>query len=296
MLRQILVPIDGSELSERALAPTQVLARALGAQIVLVRVLEPPTWVGDEPHGYLSPELYQQLTDSLEEDARHSLEALSASLTQQNLAAKWTLLSGTPAAGLLDFEAETRPDLIVMATHGRSGLARFALGSVADRLIREGTAPVLLVRPFTDTRRSLETALLPLDGSSVAEAALPVVEELAGKPLRAVRLLRAVESADEGAEAERYLQRVSARLGRASLQVTSEIRVAEPARAIEEAATGVDLVVIATHGRGGLDRLRHGSVADQATRGLEVPVLLIRAGTEPESSGGPGRDARKEVT
>ena len=278
MLRQILVPYDGSELSERALSPAEILARAQGAELMLVRVLEPPVWIGDEPQGYLSPELYQELVDALTAEAKQSLESLGAALSRRDLQAKWTILEGTPAAGLLDYEHKSQPDLVVMATHGRSGLARFALGSVADRLVREGIAPVLLVRSFTAAVGNMDSALVPLDGSSVAESALPVVEMLAGKPLRTVRLLRAVSGSDTKEGADEYLRDIAERLRVVGLETTVEVPTEEPARAIEEGAKGVDVVILATHGRGGLERLRHGSVAEEVAHHLDVPVLLVRAG------------------
>jgi nucleotide-binding universal stress UspA family protein len=171
---------------------------------------------------------------------------------------------------------ELQPDLVVMASHGRSGLPRFALGSTAERLVREGTAPVLIVHALNPLDQKLDFALVPLDGSPLAEQALPMVESLAGKPVRQVRLMRAVTRPDETPEARRYLEGVRDRLQSAGLEVTIEVRIDEPATAIRDAGERADLIVLATHGRGGFDRLRHGSVAERVTREAQMPVLLVR--------------------
>jgi nucleotide-binding universal stress UspA family protein len=167
--------------------------------------------------------------------------------------------------------------LVIMTTHGRTGVTRFALGSTADRLVREGIAPVLLARPFTPSDTALETALVPLDGSAVAEAALSMVEHLALKPLRTVRLLRAISANDERTGAVGYLERAAEPLRTLGLRVQTDVVQGTPARAIAYAAGDADLVILSTHGRGGLDRLRHGSVAEQATRHLATPTLLVRS-------------------
>jgi nucleotide-binding universal stress UspA family protein len=283
-MRKILLPTDGSELSERAVPVAEALARAQRAEVVVVRVVEPPAWSVAGQDGYVSPELYDQLTDALAEEAQGQVERLAARLNSAGVPARESLVHHTAAAGLLDFEKQTRPDLVVMATHGRTGLARFALGSVADRLVREGTAPVLLVRSFGDPTTQMDSALVPLDGSALSEGSLPMVEQLAGKPLRSVRLLRAVAIAEERDEASSYLARIAERLSALGLEMTTEVRVGHAARAIEAAAASAHMVILATHGRGGLDRMRHGSVAEEATRHLGIPVLLVRAGMAASAS------------
>jgi nucleotide-binding universal stress UspA family protein len=163
-----------------------------------------------------------------------------------------------------------------MGTHGRTGLARFALGSVADVMVREGTTPVLLVRSLQEPKARMETALVPLDGSILAEEALPTVESLSGKPLRHVQLLRAVASSDEEAGAMAYLERVAERLRAARLTTRLMVETTTPADAITQWGRNADVVILSTHGRGGFDRLRHGSVAEQGTRYLTTPTLLVR--------------------
>lgn len=277
-MQRVLWPTDGSALSERALPFAERLARAHGADLVLVRVVEPPRWMGDDAGGYVSADLYQELVDLLYSDAHQSLARLADRFRAGGLYTRTVVLHGSPAVELLSFEKELRPDLVVMATHGRTGLARFALGCVTDRMVREGVAPVLVVRSFSPPLGVMKRAVVPLDGSMLAEETLPIVESLAGRPLCSVRLLRAIRIPEERGAAARYLEEVAANLSGTGLPVDYEVRCARPAEAIAAAAEAADIVIMATHGRGGFDRLRHGSVAEQAARHLNTPVLLVRAG------------------
>jgi nucleotide-binding universal stress UspA family protein len=279
MLERILLPTDGSELSERALGIAETLAHAQGAELILARVIEPPWWTAtdDSAHDYGGPEVYEQVMEAMEIEARAGLDELSERLKQRNVNATTVLLKGRASMELLALEEREKPDLVVMATHGRTGFARFALGSVADRLVREGISPVLVVRSFSPEVSWTERALVPLDGSDLAEQALPMVESLAGKPLRWVKLLTVVDSHQDVPAATAYLAPIAVRMATAGLEVIPEVRVGTPASEITGEAQSVDLVILGTHGRGGLDRLRHGSMAEQATHHLAVPVLLIRA-------------------
>lgn len=227
--------------------------------------------------GSLSAEIYQDLMEGLTSEAEQNVERLAGQVRSAGLAAGTAVLQGVAAARLLDYEAEAKPDLVVMASHGRTGLARFALGSVADRMVREGLAPVVIVRSLAMGATAIKRALVPLDGSPLAETALHVVQALAGKPLRSVHLLRAVASAKEFEAASVYLAGVAGRLSAIGLFVDPEVCIAAPGEAIKRAAENTHLVIMATHGRGGLDRLRHGSVAEHALHNVAVPLLLVRA-------------------
>jgi nucleotide-binding universal stress UspA family protein len=276
MLRQIMVPTDGSPLSARALPLAEAIANAQGAEIVLVRVLEPFNPYGMAVESYRKPKVYDELVASLHSAASKELASMVDTITSRGGTARTMVLAGSPPDGLLRAEAELQPDLVVMASHGRSGLARFALGSVAERLVREGNTPVLIVHSLHPLDQKLDFALVPLDGSPLAEQAIPMVETLAGQPVRQVRLMRAVTRPEEATEARRYLEGIRVRLQSADLEVTTEVRVDNPVAAIRDAAERADLIVLATHGRGGFDRLRHGSVAEQITREAHLPVLLVR--------------------
>jgi nucleotide-binding universal stress UspA family protein len=277
-MQRILLPLDGSELSEVAIPLAETVARAQHAEVTAVRVVPPPTQFLAQNEGYMPPDAYDDLLRSLQEEAEAYLAQIAERLQADGISVRTEWRDGLPSSTLLDCEGELRPDLVVMATHGRSGLARFALGSIADRMVREGSVPVLLARSFSPAVAELETALVPLDGSSVAEAALPIVEDLASNPLRSVQLLRAVAEPDEEPAARAYLRGVAQRLSSKGLQTAVVVAVDHASHAVAQAAQQVNLVILSTHGRGGFDRLRHGSIAERATRMLATPTLLVRAG------------------
>jgi len=279
MLQRILVPIDGSPLSERALSLTETFARAHDAEVMLARVVEPTIGFGFEPGPITTADVYQEIEDAVDHSAEQHLETLVARLIAKSVRARGNLLRGNPGLMLLDCEQTMHADLVIIGTHGRSGLARLALGSVADQLMREGTAPVLLVRSQSPALGAADTALVPLDGSVIAEQALQLVKELAGQPLRCVHLLRVIENTDDQGGAIRYLEGVQQELVALGLEVHVSIQIDDPATAIAREAAHTHLVILCTHGRGGFARLRHGSVAVQVIHKCAIPTLVVRART-----------------
>jgi nucleotide-binding universal stress UspA family protein len=191
-----------------------------------------------------------------------------------------------------------------MTTHGRGGLERAWLGSVADALVRCCSVPILLLRPGESTPDiaqvpQFKRILIPLDGSALAEQILAPALELGGLAHAEYTLLRAVEPfvlvgyapvaqasrldlklTQEGlAEAQRYLDRVAERLRAAGRPPRTRALLAEQSAAaiLDEARRqDADLIAMATHGRSGLARLLLGSVADKVLRGATLPVLMVR--------------------
>jgi nucleotide-binding universal stress UspA family protein len=272
MLRRILAPTDGSPESEKALPLAEQIAFAQGAEVILAFIIDQPAVTMGRLSGAETPE---------QEAAAH-IGAIEERLKAAGVRARSVVERGPVAATLLDRERAEQPDLLVMATHGRTGLARFALGSVADRMVREGTAPVLVVRRSTVPSDRLGSAMVLLDGSRFGEGALAIAGELAGKPLRSIKLLRVVADPADRGPAESYLEGAARQLAASGLEVTMAVDVGDTRHVIERAAKGHDIVVLSTHGRGGFDRLRHGSVADYLVRYLDQPVLLVRATGVPE--------------
>jgi len=265
MLQRILAPTDGSPESERALPLAEQVALAQGAEILLTLIVDQPPYAIGRPPDPIPEEM-----------AAAQLATLEARLTASGLRTRALVERGPIASTLLDREKAERPDLVFIATHGRTGLARFALGSIADRMVREGTAPVLVVRRSTPPTNKLESALVMLDGSGFGEAVLPLTETLAGKPLQAVTLFRVVADPQDRTAAENYLQGVATRCAAWGLRTNILVDVGDPRNVAERAARGHDLIILATHGRGGFDRWRHGSVADYVVRYVDQPVLLVR--------------------
>jgi nucleotide-binding universal stress UspA family protein len=291
MIDHMMVPLDGSELAERALPCAERLAAATGAEVHLVRVVE-PVWTAPLAAAQMTaagagvawPAVYTPDPGGEEAWAAATQAADEYLATQRERLAMSTggtvyadRLVGNTAAALLDYERTAGIDLIVMCSHGRSGLARFAVGSIADRLLRDGMAPLLLVRAFGDPVH-LEQAVLCLDGSERAEAALDLVARLAPAVAREVTLLQVIERAGQGPEAERYLETAARRLPQETLTCDSRVEVGDPSERILDVAGPNKLVVMVTHGRSGLLRWALGSGADCVAHGHPAGLLLLRAG------------------
>ncbi len=142
MYKKILCTLDGSELAEQALPHALAMAKAFDAEITLLRVVEPPPLP-------LLPEFAAAEIDilpQLEEDAKKYITAKVEELKQAGYKVVGVIEEGRAADAIADFSREHGMDLIVMATHGRSGLSRWAFGSVADRVLRLSCCPILLIR------------------------------------------------------------------------------------------------------------------------------------------------------
>lgn len=291
-VRTVLVPLDGAAFAEAALPLAAHVARRHGATLRLVVVHDPPLPGSDA---------VAALAVALQGTARDYLHAVASRLDPAGtLVHEVDVLQGPVGATLA--AASSQADLVVMATHGRGGLSRAWLGSVADYVLRHAAAPVLLVRPtevpatFGVVR--LSRVLVPLDASGASEAALAAATAVVGTPAE-VTLLQVIEPvlglsepavpypvpmdptllADVRAGVEARLARVAASLrAQGHGVVTKVVTGAGPAGAIlEEATTGRhDLVAMTTQGQGGVGRLLLGSVADKVIRGADVPVLTVR--------------------
>jgi nucleotide-binding universal stress UspA family protein len=294
MYQTILVPLDGSDLAERALPYAETLARASGARLLLLRAVQVPAVPGRDP--------LQTQTRAVQAAERY-LAAVAARLAGRGIL-ETAVFYGDAAQAILEEAALRKADLIVMATHGRSGLGQLLYGSVAKAVLARSPVPVLLVRAWHEatalSRDAPRRFLVPLDGSSFAEAALPVAHDLVASIGGELLLFQALpppsqyvgealaapltELAAPVAEARAlaYLHQVRARwverYGGAPPAVV--VRAGPPAEAIDAACQefGVALVVMATHGRTGLARLLLGSVADELLRRGRVPLLLVRPG------------------
>ena len=142
--KHILVPLDGSELAELALVDAFSLAHLNGAEITLLQVISPFDYmVGDAAPMVFTDELVKAHQDA----ALHYLEEITGREECRNLRVHLAIEIGTPAETIIDYAQREPVDLIVMATHGRSGLRRWVYGSVADKVVRGASVPVLLYRP-----------------------------------------------------------------------------------------------------------------------------------------------------
>jgi nucleotide-binding universal stress UspA family protein len=283
----IMVPLDGSELAERALPVVARVASALGATLVLARITPPLTTPPAAWDATASAHLYEEMVDKAAQTADAYLEDVAQPLRAQGIPVQTLTEQGVAAPTLIDLLARLQIGLIVMTTHGRSGMARFALGSVADALVRESHVPVLLLRPLIEEREreSLDHALIPLDGSELAEAALALALALSGVLVRAIALLRVVPihdghaAVEEIETAERYISAMGAwvrdQVAERATVETLVVRGDPSVEIIRRAESGCDLVIMATHGATGTRRRVFGSVADRVLHDTGTPLMLI---------------------
>ena len=302
--RSILVPLDGSDYAVQALPLAERLARQTGAALHLVLVHQAtPAW-------YIPGAAFPAMVD-IEDEARcreqQYIESVAArSSAGTPLSVTSTILDGDISTVICQFVKDKKVDLVVMTTHGRSGLSRFWLGSVADKLMRSLDIPVLITHPVHDgdiTHAGIRRILVPLDGSGLAESILEQARTIARLADAELILGMVVEPIpvllppmqyplappqDEEAreiEGRLYLHAVGGRLLAEGFQ--SRIKVVRGRNAARQilqlaAREHCDLIVIATHGAGGLDRIIMGSVADQVVRGSAVPVLVLRPAGDPD--------------
>jgi nucleotide-binding universal stress UspA family protein len=300
-----VVPLDGSAFAEQALSLAETIAGRAKATLHLVRVHVPMAG------GFLAGHHALPCDAEIRACERDYLEKVAQRIrTGAGVPVTFALVEGAIADGLGREAQAVGAGLVVMTTHGRGALSRLWLGSVADRMVRQATVPLLLVRPREGGACPAAGArqphiLVPLDGSELAEQALgpalavgrllgarytllqvisPVgrlIADQAGCYVPgelAARELKRLEQALR-VQAEAYLERVARdlRAGSASMQ-TRVVTHEDPAAAIGEfaGANAVDGIALATHGRGGFARLFLGSVADKVLRTASVPLLVWR--------------------
>ncbi len=146
LIERMLVPLDGSDLSSKALPVAEELARRLGAQITLFRMAHIVNPLGQEGVDSIPGVNYLQLTQQQEQRVENELAEVEKGLRAKGLSVGHSVVSGVDAAEeIIETGKKAGADLVVMSTHGRSGLTRWAMGSVAERVLRHGTVPLLLV-------------------------------------------------------------------------------------------------------------------------------------------------------
>lgn len=299
---RVLVPLDGSSLAEQAIPYAQAVAGKDGALVFLHALPEP------EP-------IYGLLGDVLvPADEVLRLEEESARQMLQETVERWRpvlaadpvldLMPGDPAEAILKAAERHHCQMIVMASHGRGAVGRLAFGSVADRVARTATIPVLIIRPQDAAPEIAPVTILrivvPHDGSALADEALPVAADLAKRLQVPVHVIRAVNPAamllpaplaggpypaevyqelqeELVAEARASLEEAARRLETMGVQATTAVVEGPPVVAIEGALTAGDLIVMTSHGRSGVARWVLGSVAEKLIRSGPAPVVLVPA-------------------
>ena len=298
MYNKILVPLDGSKLAECVLPHVEAIAAGNKVAVTFLYAIQPL----DVP--LTKPEFKSRIESEARAAAHDYLKELIANLKYKD-AAQGKVVLGKVADNIVDYATENKMDVIIMATHGRSGVSRWVSGSVAEKVLHASKVPIWLIRACEPSAAYQKiNMLVPLDGSELAEKVLSHVKELTehfGAKSVDITLLRVCElffppykypppaslSWEEYLEYETkrcteicqaYLSKVEERLKNEGLNVRAVTPMGTPADAIVDYANknAVDLIVMATHGRTGLGRWALGSVADKVVKGATSPVFLVR--------------------
>jgi nucleotide-binding universal stress UspA family protein len=293
MFKNILVPLDGSKLSESALDPASVLAQRLNSRVMLLHVIEQgaPAEVHNEHH----------LTDP--EEARTYLNEIAARAFPAGVPVE-THVHTAPvsdvANSIVDHAMrEFEPDLIVTCTHGKGGMRDVLFGSIAQQIVAQGTTPLLLIRPESP-RFSMERILIPLDPDSIHDDGLPLAESLAksfdaelcllsivytfstlqGQYAATSTLMPGTTQAmldlrEENARA--HLDEHVLSLQDKGINATAEVLRGDPTTMILKAGEELeaDLIVLSTHRKAGVGAFWARSVAPHVAQRTKIPLLLI---------------------
>ncbi|OGO32515.1 MAG: hypothetical protein A2Z29_06905 [Chloroflexi bacterium RBG_16_56_11] len=278
MYKRVVVPLDGSPLAETALPYAEEIATRMGSEIILLTVLP----CGDSEE-YRDHDTYissvigstrQKIIECCEMTGRKAIGVGSATR------------NGDAAQGILSYVNRGYSCLLVMATHGRSGLSRWAIGSVADKVVRSTLRqPLLLIRArgkATDVKAGgiLKKMLVPLDGSLESEAVIPYLSRIALSLNTSFTLFRVITGHNHTADsAEAYLRNWCQHLRKEGITAEYKVRAGAAAEQIIDYAgkRGFDLVAMSTRGQTGITRWALGSVAQKVLLGGNTPLLLIRA-------------------
>ena len=286
MFNKILVPLDGSDLAEKAIPYAKIVAKNKESELILFAV---------------SPVTSADRQDKL---LKAYLESTAKALNSPELKISIAVANGIVAEQISDFVEKYKIDLVVISTHGHSGIKRWMIGSVAVKVIHSVKTPVLLIKSqaASPEKAKIEKILLPVDGSPFSKAPIPYIEEIIRGTKAKVILLQAAEppivpSYEEGrpisptwqkfkddlwAQLEEHdsknLKKLEVELASRGMNVTSQVVRGDAPESIIETAgkENVDLIVMSTHGRTGVNRWAFGSVASRIVEESDQPVLLIR--------------------
>jgi len=278
MYTKIVVPLDGSPLAEVALPYAEEIAGRLGCNLVLFTAL--PEEDPEELQNHAS------YVSRMIDITRRQVEKYTKNLGEKNIAVDAATYIGNPAEGILNYAEKSYPSLIVMATHGRSGVGRWAVGSVADKVVRATTRqPLLLIRakgahPDVRAKRTLKKAVVPLDGSPLSESVIPYIKEIATLLKMEVTLVQVIQKTNGyRADAEAYLKEWCERFEEQGINSKYEVRSGSAAEQIidiiDNAAS--DLVAMSTRGQTAINLWSLGSVAQKVLLGGTSPLLLVRS-------------------
>ena len=294
MYERILVPLDGSPLAEQVLPFVSVLGKTFGSSVVLLRVFDPvPAELSDPAHGVY----IDRLAASFRNSALEYLVRVKRSLSELGDNVTTIAHEGDAASHILNEAGNDPSTLITMSTHGRSGITRWVLGSVVDKVLRAAGNSLMIIRArpqegfdpglvATRTERwstsvQINNVIVPVDGSELAEEVLPHAVALARGFEAKVSLVRVAPDRSSDGDANTYLGQVAQRLRQDGVSsVDEQLLHGEPAGALLDMVQPMQgaFVAMTTRGQSGLERWVLGSVTDRVVRYSGTPVLVARGG------------------
>jgi nucleotide-binding universal stress UspA family protein len=290
MFSRILVPLDGSALAESALSLAEQFIEGSEGRLILLRVVPYFTVLAADPL------LYEEMNRLGEDEALAYLRSIRNELPDPGKA-DIVCQVGSAADSILQYSMENDVDLIVMSSHGRSGINRWVYGSVAERIMSQAPCPTLIINARQSSQEGAPSKILvPLDGSGLAEQALHPALDLAQLLDAELYLLSVttsgelrIETASEAGafadiengevvKAKDYLQDLAENLDYQKVNYDVEIASGSVAEAIMDyaAENGMELIIMSSHGRTGLKRWVYGSVAEKVLRGACCATMIVR--------------------
>lgn len=258
MYHEILVPLDGTKLSENILTHVVNLTKLAPAKVHVVHV------VGNSNEDLIAGQAY--------------VKSVMAAWSEKFVDIDGTVLIGKPEKEILTFAVMHRCDLIALITHARTGLKRLVYGSVAEEMLHNSVLPLYLARPHVASK-PIKRIVVALDGSPRAKKVLALATDLAKAGGAKLTLLQVVEAETAKERAATGMTAAAGAATKSGVESVGVVRVGQPAKQILDAARdGSDLIALTTHGRTGLDKVRFGSVAEDVIHGSETPVLVLRTG------------------
>jgi nucleotide-binding universal stress UspA family protein len=306
MYRRVLIPLDGSKVAEVVLPYARELAGRLDLDLYFLHVYEQSS--ADILNMY---RVYiEEVAEKVKNESAEVQNKTKASKGSKTIETFADVITGHTANEIMNYVDKKDIDLILLSTHGRSGVKQWVMGNNADKILRKSRVPVWLVRAgipeeIVHAAWHKRTILVPLDGSPTAESVLPHVETLAKQrspEYIKVVLIRVCEqlfvTADYPAAdmplswndhvkqmhdyvremAMQYLNKIQKRLEYSGLKVTSVVHTGKAANEIINYAHKYppNLIVMSTHGYSGISRWEYGNVADKVLYGVSSPVFLVR--------------------
>lgn len=300
MFSNILVPLDGSGLAEEALSIAIKVAQVHNAQLHILRVAETEI-MGVVPMHPQDTRFPVHFSEEKWEQGRTYIDAIAQQYSEIDRPIIPLIERGRPAETILLIAEDREIDLIIMSTHGRSGLSRWAFGSVTERVLRHATCPVLTIR----SAQTIKQILVTLDGSKLAESVIQPTIEIARVLGAEITLLKVAEPQApdlatvatlehvehglgdnivlaEYSRAQDYVQQVAHRHQREDVSIHAAVTEGHVAKGILNVADQIDfdMIAMSTHGRSGIRRWVYGSVTEKVLRAYKGSMLVLRPEAE----------------